>query len=64
MTTNAKFISDEKHLALNADGRVTAAVNTASLPGIVGDAWAMADWHYGCFQSEVLLHECRRGPMA
>jgi tRNA-splicing ligase RtcB len=22
-------------------------VNTASLPGIVGDAWAMADWHYG-----------------
>ena len=22
-------------------------VNTASLPGIVGDAWAMADWHFG-----------------
>ena len=48
MTTNAKFISDEKHLALNADGRsLQQLVNTASLPGIVGDAWAMADWHYG-----------------
>ena len=22
-------------------------VNTAALPGIVGEAWAMADWHYG-----------------
>jgi len=22
-------------------------VNTAGLPGIVGDAWAMADWHFG-----------------
>ena len=22
-------------------------VNTASIPGIVGDAWAMADWHFG-----------------
>ena len=46
MTTNAKFISDERHLALNADGR-SLHWSTLLHYGIVGDAWAMADWHYG-----------------
>jgi tRNA-splicing ligase RtcB len=35
-------------MAKHADDRgPEQLVNTASLPGIVGDAWAMADWHYG-----------------
>lgn len=48
MRTNARFVSDKNHLALNADGRsLQQLVNTATMPGIVGDAWAMADWHFG-----------------
>ena len=48
MRTNARFVSDKKHLALNADGRsLQQLVNTATMPGIVGNAWAMADWHFG-----------------
>ena len=28
-------------------GPLSQVVNTASLAGIVGNAWAMADWHFG-----------------
>jgi tRNA-splicing ligase RtcB len=48
MKTDARLVTDQAHMQLHADDRgPEQLVNTASLPGIVGDAWAMADWHYG-----------------
>ena len=48
MLTDAILIADEQHLARHSDDRSPGQlVNTASIPGIVGDAWAMADWHFG-----------------
>ncbi len=48
MNTDAMLVADSNHLAANSDDRSPSQlVNTASLPGIVGEAWAMADWHYG-----------------
>jgi tRNA-splicing ligase RtcB len=42
------MITTPEHLAKHADDRgPEQLVNSASLPGIVGEAWAMADWHYG-----------------
>ncbi len=48
MLTDAMFVADEQHLSTHGDDRsLGQLVTTASLPGIVGEAWAMADWHYG-----------------
>ena len=48
MLTDAVLVSDESHMLGHSDDRSPAQlVNTASIPGIVGDAWAMADWHFG-----------------
>lgn len=48
MLTDAVLVSDEAHMSGHSDDRSPAQlVNTAGLPGIVGDAWAMADWHFG-----------------
>ena len=48
MLVDARLVTDEHHMRLHADDRgPEQLVNTASLPGIVGEAWAMADWHYG-----------------
>ncbi|MAE38798.1 MAG: RNA-splicing ligase RtcB, partial [Euryarchaeota archaeon] len=48
MRVDAMLVADQAHLDTNGDDRSPAQlVNTASLPGIVGEAWAMADWHYG-----------------
>ena len=48
MLTDAILVSDENHMSGHTDDRSPAQlVNTASLPGIVGEAWAMADWHFG-----------------
>ena len=48
MRVDAMLVADKAHLDANGDDRSPAQlVNTASLPGIVGEAWAMADWHYG-----------------
>jgi len=48
MRVDAMLVTDQAHLDANADDRSPGQlVNTASLPGIVGEAWAMADWHYG-----------------
>lgn len=48
MRADAMLVADQAHLDANPDDRSPAQlVNTASLPGIVGEAWAMADWHYG-----------------
>ena len=48
MLTDAVLISDSKHMDTHSDDRSPEQLcNTAGLPGIVGDAWAMADWHFG-----------------
>ncbi len=48
MKVDARIITDEKHLSKYADDRgPEQLVNAASLPGIVGEAWGMADWHFG-----------------
>ena len=48
MRTDAMLVADEAHFAASGDDRSPGQlVNTATLPGIVGDAWAMADWHFG-----------------
>ena len=48
MNVDALLISDEEHWKNHSDDRSPKQlVNTATLPGIVGEAWAMADWHFG-----------------
>ena len=48
MKTDAMMVANREHLELHADDRgPEQLVNTAAMPGIVGEAWAMADWHYG-----------------
>ena len=48
MKVDAMIVSDDIHLASNSDDRsLEQLVNIASMPGVVGEAWAMADWHYG-----------------
>ena len=48
MLEDALLIADEEHWNKQSDDRSPQQlVNTAHLPGIVGPAWAMADWHFG-----------------
>ena len=48
MKADARLITDAAHMERHADDRgPEQLVNTAAMPGIVGEAWAMADWHYG-----------------
>ena len=48
MQVDARLVSDQNHLEVQADDRSPAQlVNAASLPGAVGEAWGMADWHFG-----------------
>ena len=48
MLADALLIADAEHLAVHTDDRSPEQLcNTAGMPGIVGDAWAMADWHFG-----------------
>ncbi len=48
MLTDALLIADAEHMAEHTDDRSPEQLcNTAGLPGIVGEAWAMADWHFG-----------------
>ena len=48
MLTDAILVADAEHLAEHTDDRSPEQLcNTAGLPGIVGEAWAMADWHFG-----------------
>ncbi len=48
MEVDAMMVADESLWNDLVDDRSPQqVVNTASMPGIVGEAWAMADWHYG-----------------
>ena len=48
MKVDAMIVADSTHLAKSSDDRsISQLVNIASMPGVVGEAWAMADWHFG-----------------
>ena len=48
MNVDAKIVSNPEHLARSTDDRsINQLLNIASMPGVVGEAWAMADWHFG-----------------
>lgn len=48
MLTDAFMVANKKHIQEHSDDRSpNQIINTASIFGIVGDAWAMADWHFG-----------------
>ncbi len=48
MKVDAMIVADSQHLAKSSDDRsISQLVNIASMPGVVGEAWAMADWHFG-----------------
>ena len=48
MLTDAFMVANEKHIQNHTDDRSpNQIINTASMFGIVGNAWAMADWHFG-----------------
>lgn len=48
MLVDAMLVGDAAHVNRQSDdGSLQQVVNTACLPGVVGNAWAMADWHYG-----------------
>ena len=48
MLADAMMVAEPNMLQGNFDDRTPQQlVNTAELPGIVGEAWAMADWHFG-----------------
>jgi len=48
MNVDARIVTDQQHLSNHIDDRgPEQLVNAAELPGIVGEAWAMADWHFG-----------------
>ena len=48
MLSDAMLVADQEHWQKQSDDRSpNQLVNTAQLPGIVGEAWAMADWHFG-----------------
>lgn len=48
MKVDAMIVSNSEHMAKSTDDRsISQLVNIASMPGVVGEAWAMADWHFG-----------------
>ena len=48
MQVDARLVADEHHWNTQSDDRSPGQlVNAASLPGAVGEAWGMADWHFG-----------------
>jgi len=48
MLADAMLVGNMESITEGFDERsIQQLINTASLPGIVGEAWAMADWHFG-----------------
>ena len=47
MKVDALLVSDSQHLNKSSDRSLEQLANTASLPGAIGEAWAMADFHQG-----------------
>ncbi len=47
MKVDAMLVADAQHLSIQTDESPGQLANTAALPGVVGNAWAMADFHFG-----------------
>ncbi len=47
MLVDAVVVSDSAHVGKSNDRSLEQLANTASLPGVVGEAWGMADFHQG-----------------
>ena len=47
MKVDAMIVADSEHLKRQTDESPGQLANTAALPGVVGNAWAMADFHFG-----------------
>ena len=47
MLVDAVIVSDRKNLGQSDNKALEQLTNSASLPGIIGDAWGMADFHRG-----------------
>ena len=47
MIVDAVIVSDKAGVSNCDEKSLEQLTNTASLPGIVGDAWGMADFHRG-----------------
>ena len=47
MKVDAMIVADPEHLKRQTDESPGQLANTAALPGVVGNAWAMADFHFG-----------------
>ncbi|MDP6899459.1 MAG: RtcB family protein [Candidatus Thalassarchaeaceae archaeon] len=48
MLVDAMLVGDSDHIHRHGEDKSpNQLVNTACLPGVVGQAWAMADWHFG-----------------
>ena len=47
MNVDAMLVADAGHLSNQTDHSPGQLANTAAMPGIVGNAWAMADFHFG-----------------
>jgi tRNA-splicing ligase RtcB len=47
MLVDAMVVTDKEHVGKSDDRSLYQLTNTASLPGIVGEAWGMADFHQG-----------------
>ena len=47
MLVDAVIVGDSNHVGKSNDRSLEQLTNVASLPGIVGEAWGMADFHQG-----------------
>lgn len=48
MNVDARVVTSKSNFDQNGDMRaIDQLVNSACLPGAIGEAWAMADWHFG-----------------
>ena len=47
MLVDAVIVSDSQHVGKSNDKSLEQLTNAASLPGVVGEAWGMADFHQG-----------------
>ena len=47
MLVDGVIVADSEHISKSNDRSLEQLANAASLPGVVGEAWAMADFHQG-----------------
>ena len=47
MLVDAVIVADSEHVGKSNDRSLEQLTNAASLPGVVGEVWGMADFHQG-----------------